>query len=60
MPVIIKEMHIRTVVERKLVTETEISEEVMRKLENRIVDRLSDQEDGQSGRQFRTRRKNVR
>ncbi len=60
MPVIIKEMHIRTVVERKLVTETEISEEVMRKLENRIVDRLSDQEDGQSRRQFRTRRKNVR
>jgi hypothetical protein len=60
MPIIIKEMHVRTVVERKLITETEVSEEVIRKIEKRIVDRLSDYEDGQSVRQFNTRRKNER
>ena len=60
MPIIIKEMHVRTVVERKVVAETDISEEVMRKLENRIVDRLSDREEGQPGRQIATRRKNER
>lgn len=60
MPIIIKEMHVRTVIERKVVAETDISEEVMRKIENRIVDRLSDREEGQPGRQFTTRRKNER
>lgn len=60
MPIIIKEMHVRTVVERKLITETDVSEEVIRKIEKRIVDRLSDDEDGQSVRQFPMRRKNER
>lgn len=31
MPVVIKEMHIRTVVEKRIVTEAEISEELMQK-----------------------------
>ena len=60
MPIIIKEMHVRTVVERKLITEVDVSEEVIRKIEKRIVDRLSDDEDGQSVRQFTMRRKNER
>lgn len=60
MPIIIKEMHVRTVVERKLITEADVSEEVIRKIEKRIVDRLSDDEDGQSVRQFTMRRKNER
>ena len=40
MPVVIKEMHIRTVVEKRIVTEAEISEELMRKIEIRVRDRL--------------------
>ena len=60
MPIIIKEMHVRTVVERKLITETEVSEEVIRKIEKRIVDRLSADDDGQSVRQFPLRKRNER
>lgn len=40
MPVVIKEMHIRTVVEKRIVTEVEVSEELIRKIENRVRDRL--------------------
>ncbi len=36
MPVVIKEMHIRTVVEKRIVTEVEVSEELIRKIENRV------------------------
>ena len=32
MPVVIKEMHIRTVVEKRIVTEVEVSEELIRKI----------------------------
>lgn len=46
MPVIIKEIHVRTVVERRIVTETEVPEEIMRKIEKRILDRLSANKDG--------------
>lgn len=46
MPVVIKEIHVRTVVERRIVTETEVPEEIMRKIEKRILDRLSDNKDG--------------
>ncbi len=60
MPIVIKEIHVRTVVERKIITETEISEEVIRKIESRIVDRLSDSNNGQSGRQLYQRRRNER
>ena len=47
MPVVIKEIHVRTVVERRIVTETEVSEEIMRKIEKRILERLSANRDGQ-------------
>lgn len=47
MPVIIKEIHVRTVVERRIVTETEVPEEILRKIEKRILDRLSANKDGQ-------------
>ncbi|MBM6943782.1 hypothetical protein H6B32_01075 [Bacteroides gallinaceum] len=46
MPVVIKEIHVRTVVERRIVTETEVPEEIMRKIEKRIMDRLSANKDG--------------
>ena len=40
MPVVIKEIRIRTVVEKRIVAETEISEELIRKVGNRVRDRL--------------------
>lgn len=62
MPIVIKEMHVRTVVERKIITETEISEDVIRKMEERIVDRLLDNETLQSvgHTHMQTRKKNER
>lgn len=42
MPIVIKEIHIRTVVERRIITETELSEEIIRKIENRVVDKLNE------------------
>lgn len=47
MPIVIKEMHVRTVVERRIVTEEDVSEEIIRKIENRVVERLSARESGQ-------------
>ncbi|KKB50613.1 hypothetical protein [Parabacteroides gordonii] len=41
MPVIIKEIHVRTVVEKRIITETEVSDEIVRKIENRVLDKLS-------------------
>lgn len=60
MPVIIKEMRIRTVIEKRIVTETEVSEEVIRKIEDRILDRLSAGKNGQLVIQRWQRRKNER
>lgn len=48
MPVVIKEIHVRTVVERRIVTETEVPEEIIRKIEKRILDRLSANKDGRA------------
>lgn len=42
MPIVIKEIHIRTVVERRIITETELSEEIIRKIENRVADKLNE------------------
>ena len=36
MPIIIKEMHVRTVVERRIVTEAELPEEILRRIEDRV------------------------
>ena len=47
MPIVIKEMHVRTVVERRIVTEAELPEEILRKIENQVVERLSARESGQ-------------
>lgn len=44
MAVIIKEMRIRTVVEKRIVTEAEFPEEIIRKIENHVLDRLSEEE----------------
>lgn len=44
MAVIIKEMRIRTVVEKRVVTEAELPEEILRKVEDRILDRISKEE----------------
>ena len=62
MPIVIKEIHVRTVVERKIITEMENSEDVIRKMEERIVDRLLSNENLQSARHmhFQTRKKNER
>lgn len=60
MPIVIKEMHVRTVVERRIVTETEVSEELLRKIESRIVERLSARESGQPDTRRLMKRKNER
>ena len=56
MPIVIKEMHVRTVVERRIVTEAELPEEMLRK----IVERLSARESGQPDTRRLTKRKNER
>ena len=53
MPIIIKEMHVRTVVERRIVTEAELPEEILRRIEDRV-------ESGQPDPRRQTRRKNER
>lgn len=60
MPIIIKEMHVRTVVERRIVTEEELPEEILRKIENRVVERLSARESEQPDTRRLTKRKNER
>lgn len=55
MAVIIKEMHIRTVVEKRVVTEAVLPEEIIRKIERRVLDRLSEEEG--TGRSADQRRK---
>lgn len=60
MPVIIKEMRIRTVIEKRIVTDAEISEEIIRKIEDRVLDRLSVGESGHLTAQRWQRKKNER
>ena len=60
MPVVIKEMHIRTVVEKRIVTEVEVSEELIRKIENRVRDRLDAEDSIRSGSRQWQRKKNER
>ncbi len=60
MPVIIKEMRIRTVVEKRIITEMEITEEIIRKIEDRVLGRLSAAENGQLAPQRWQRKKNER
>lgn len=60
MPIVIKEMHVHTVVERRIVTEAELPEEILRRIENRVVERLSARESGQPDTRWQTRRKNER
>lgn len=61
MPVVIKEMRIRTVVEKRIITEAEVSDEIIRKIESRVLDRLSEENIvGQSAGRRQTKRKNER
>ena len=60
MPVIIKEIHIRTVVERHVVAATDIPDEVITKIENSVVDRLSGIVRGQPAERRRTNRNKER
>lgn len=61
MAIIIKEMRIRTVVEKRIITETEVSDETIRKIESRVLDRLSEENrSGQPTARRQTRRKNER
>lgn len=60
MPVVIKEMHIRTVIEKRIVTEAEISEELMRKIEIRVRDRLDAEDSIRLGSRQWQRKKNER
>ena len=60
MPVVIKEMHIRTVVEKRIVTEVEVSEELIRKIENRVRDRLDAEDSIRLGSWQWQRKKNER
>ncbi len=61
MPVVIKEMRIRTVVEKRIVTETEVSDEIIRKIESHVLDRLSEENlTGQPAGRRQTKRRNER
>ena len=60
MPVIIKEMRIRTVIEKRIITDAELSEEIIRKIEDRVLDRLSAGESGHLAAQRWQRKKNER
>ena len=60
MPVVIKEMHIRTVVEKRIVTEVEVSEALIRKIENRVRDRLDAEDSIRLGSRQWQRKKNER
>ena len=60
MTVVIKEMHIRTVVEKRIVTEVEVSEELIRKIENRVRDRLDAEDSIRLGSRQWQRKKNER
>lgn len=60
MPIVIKEVRVRTVVERRILIETEVSEEVIRKIENRVMERLAVQENRQPVMERQNRRKNER
>ena len=60
MPVVIKEMHIRTVVEKRIVTEVEVSEELIRKIENRVRDRMDAEDSIRLGSRQWQRQKNER
>lgn len=61
MPIVIKEMHIRTVVEKRIATEAEIPDETIRKIESRVLDRLSEENiTGQPAGRRQTKRKNER
>lgn len=61
MPIVIKEMRIRTVVEKRIVTETEVSDEIIRKIESRVLDRLSEENlTGQPVGRRQTKRRNER
>lgn len=61
MPIVIKEMRIRTVVEKRIVTETEVSDEIIRKIESRVLDRLSEENlTGQPAGRRQMKRRNER
>ncbi len=60
MPVVIKEMRIRTVVEKRIVTEAEISEELIRKIGNQVRDRLDAEDSVRSVTRRWQRKKNER
>lgn len=60
MPIVIKEIHVRTVVERRIITEMEFQEEIFRKIEDRVVKRLFARESGQPDTRRLTKRKNER
>ena len=60
MPVVIKEMHIRTVVEKRIVTEVEVSEELIRKIENRVRYSLDAEDSIRPGSRQLQRKKNER
>lgn len=60
MPIDIKEMHVRTTVERHVVTEEELPEEVLRSMEDRIAERLSARESELPDTQRPAKKKNER
>lgn len=54
-------MRIRTVVEKRIATETEVSDEIIRKIESRVLDRLSEENiTGQPAGRRQTKRRNER
>ena len=60
MPVVIKEIRILTVVEKRIVAETEISEELIRKVGNRVRDRLDAEDSVRPATRRWQRKKNER
>lgn len=63
MPIVIKEIRVRTQVERRIVAEADIPDEVVRQIEQRVWERLAAHGDGSgrdTARSLRQRRKNER
>ena len=41
MPIVIKKIRVHTVVEKRIITEADVSEELLRKIESRVKEELS-------------------
>lgn len=55
MAIVIKEIKVRTIVEKQIVSETEMTEEMLRRLESRLLEKLNIAADSSSVQKRRRR-----